>query len=186
MFGDPQRSAVIAYTSVFIGLIAVGGWISIPFIPVPLTLQTFFVLLAGTVMKRLAVIPAALYILCGSLSLPVFHNGTAGIGVLLGPTGGYIVGFVPAALVVGIAYEGPGAFRRIAGLVLGTALIYACGVAWLCLSAGLPPGMAVILGVLPFLPGDVLKIVAVYTIADRLQSRRYSGKQESGGGQSHD
>jgi biotin transport system substrate-specific component len=131
MFGDPQRSAIIAYTSVFIGLIAVGGWISIPFIPVPLTLQTFFVLLAGTVMKRLAVIPAALYILCGALSLPVFHNGTAGIGVLLGPTGGYIVGFVPAALVVGIAYEGSGTFRRIAGLVLGTALICVRGrVAW--------------------------------------------------------
>jgi biotin transport system substrate-specific component len=181
MFGDPQRSAIIAYTSVFIGLIAVGGWISIPFIPVPLTLQTFFVLLAGTVMKRLAVIPAALYILCGALSLPVFHNGTAGIGVLLGPTGGYIVGFVPAALVVGIAYEGPGTVRRIAGLVLGTALIYVSGVAWLGLSTGLPLGMAVVLGVLPFLPGDVIKIAAVYTIADRLLSRR-AARKESGGG----
>jgi biotin transport system substrate-specific component len=182
MFGDPQRSAVIAYTSVFIGLIAVGGWISIPFIPVPLTLQTFFVLLAGTVMKRFAIIPAALYILCGALSLPVFHNGTAGIGVLLGPTGGYIVGFVPAALVVGIAYEGSGTARRITGLVLGTALIYACGVIWLSLSAGLSLGMAVVIGVLPFLPGDVVKIVAVYVIADRLRSRRAARKQESGGG----
>jgi biotin transport system substrate-specific component len=182
MFGDPQRSAIIAYTSVFIGLIAVGGWISIPFIPVPLTLQTFFVLLAGTVMKRFAIIPAALYILCGALSLPVFHNGTAGIGVLLGPTGGYIVGFVPAALVVGIAYEGSGAARRITGLVLGTSLIYACGVIWLSLSTGLPLGMAVVIGILPFLPGDVVKIVAVYMIADRLQSRRAARNQESGGG----
>jgi biotin transport system substrate-specific component len=182
MFGDPQRSAIIAYTSVFIGLIAVGGWISIPFIPVPLTLQTFFVLLAGTVMKRFAIIPAALYLLCGALSLPVFHNGTAGIGVLLGPTGGYIVGFIPAALVVGIAYERSGAARRIAGLVLGTALIYAGGVTWLCLSTGLPPGMAVLIGVLPFLPGDVVKIVAVYMMADRLLSRRAARNQESGGG----
>jgi|WetSurMetagenome_2_1015567.scaffolds.fasta_scaffold392951_2 biotin transport system substrate-specific component len=182
MFGDPQRSAIIAYTSVFIGLIAVGGWISIPFIPVPLTLQTFFVLLAGTVMKRFAFIPAALYILCGALSLPVFHNGTAGIGVLLGPTGGYIVGFVPAALVVGIAYERTGAVRRIAGLVLGTVLIYACGVAWLCLSTGIPPGMAVLFGVLPFIPGDAVKILAVYMMAGRLELRKVARSRESGGG----
>jgi biotin transport system substrate-specific component len=182
MFGDPQRSAIIAHTSVFIGLIAVGGWISIPFIPVPLTLQTFFVLLAGAVMKRFAIIPAALYILCGALSLPVFHNGTAGIGVLLGPTGGYIVGFIPAALVVGIAYEGSGTARRITGLIFGTALIYACGVIWLSLSTGLSPGLAVVIGVLPFLPGDGVKIVAVYMMADRLESRRAARKKESGGG----
>lgn len=171
MFGDPRRSALIAYTSVFIGLIAVGGWISIPFVPVPITLQTFFVLLAGTVMKRLAVLPAGLYILFGALSLPVFHNGTAGIGILLGPTGGYIIGFIPAALVVGLAYEHMTAYIRVTGLVIGTAVIYACGVTWLCLSTGLPLLMGVILGVLPFIPGDIIKGIAVYVMADRLESR---------------
>ncbi len=59
MFGDLQRSRLIAYSAAFIGLIALGSWISIPSVPVPFTLQTLFVLLAGAVMKRQAVIPVA-------------------------------------------------------------------------------------------------------------------------------
>ncbi len=105
MFGDLRRSRRIAYTAAFIGLVALGGWISVPFVPSPFTLQTFFVLLAGAVMKRDAVIPVALYVALGALGLPVFHNGVAGVGVLLGPTGGYLIGFIPAALIVGFAYE---------------------------------------------------------------------------------
>ena len=105
MFGDLRRSRRVAYTAAFIGLITLGGWISVPFVPVPFTLQTFFVLLAAAVMKREAVIPVTLYVLLGTLGLPVFHNGVAGFGVLLGPTGGYLAGFIPAALIAGIAYE---------------------------------------------------------------------------------
>ena len=97
MFGDLRRSRRVAYTAAFIGLITLGGWISVPFVPVPFTLQTFFVLLAAAVMKRDAVIPVTLYVALGALGLPVFHNGIAGFGVLLGPTGGYLLGFIPAA-----------------------------------------------------------------------------------------
>ena len=75
MFGDLRRSRRVAYTAAFIGLITLGGWISVPFVPVPFTLQTFFVLLAAAVMKRDAVIPVALYVALGALGLPVFHNG---------------------------------------------------------------------------------------------------------------
>ncbi len=88
MFGDLDRSRTIAYSAAFIGLITLGSWISVPCIPVPFTLQTLFVLLAGAVMKRYAVIPVSLYVILGALGLPLFHNGVAGIGVLLGPTGG--------------------------------------------------------------------------------------------------
>ena len=105
MFGDLRRSRRVAYTAAFIGLITLGGWISVPFVPVPFTLQTFFVLLAAAVMKRDAVIPVTLYVALGALGLPVFHNGIAGFGVLLGPTGGYLLGFIPAALLAGLAYE---------------------------------------------------------------------------------
>ena len=89
MFGDLHKSRTIAYSAACIGLIALGGWISIPCIPVPFTLQTLFVLLTGAVMKRYGAVPVALYILLGTLGLPLFHNGMTGPGVLLGPTGGY-------------------------------------------------------------------------------------------------
>ena len=105
MFGDPDRSRQIAYSAACIGLITLGSWISIPCIPVPFTLQTLFVLLTGMVMKRYAVIPVSLYVILGALGLPLFHNGIAGIGVLLGPTGGYLTGFIVAALITGLAYE---------------------------------------------------------------------------------
>ena len=168
MFGDLQRSRNIAYTAVFIGLITVGGWISVPFVPSPFTLQTFFVLLAGAVMKRRAVIPVALYVLLGAAGLPVFHNGTAGIGILLGPTGGYLAGFIAAALVAGLAYESSRPVIRIAGLVTGAVLILTCGVAWLIISTGMAPAAAFVLGMLIFLPGDLIKAGAAYLVARHL------------------
>ncbi|MEN6394994.1 MAG: biotin transporter BioY, partial [Methanoregula sp.] len=157
MFGDIRRSRRIAYTATFIGLITLGGWISIPFVPTPFTLQTFFVLLAGAVMKRDAVIPVVLYVLLGALGLPVFHNGVAGMGVLLGPTGGYIIGFIPAALVAGVAFESISPGRRIAGLAAASLIILLCGVAWLIWSTGMAPVAAVILGMAIFIPGDAVK-----------------------------
>jgi biotin transport system substrate-specific component len=168
MFGDLQKSRTIAYSALFIGLISLGAWVSIPFFPVPLTLQTLFVLLAGAVMKRYAVIPVSLYVVLGALGLPVFHTGVAGFGMLLGPTGGYLIGFIFAALVVGLAYEYESVTLRITGLLAGSVIIYAGGVAWLMYSLGTGLIPAVISGVLPFVPGDVIKIYAAYMIAKRL------------------
>ena len=164
MLGDPRRSRRVAYTAAFVGLIAAGGWIAIPFVPVPFTLQTFFVLLAAAVMKRDAVIPVALYVALGALGLPVFHNGTAGIGVLLGPTGGYLLGFIPAALIAGLAYESASAPVRVAGLACAAVLILVCGVAWLLLSTGMAPAIALALGLAVFLPGEAVKVGAVYLV----------------------
>jgi biotin transport system substrate-specific component len=168
MFGDLDRASIISYSAAFIGLITLGSWISIPFFPIPLTLQTLFILLAGTVMKRSAVIPVTLYLILGTLGLPLFHNGLSGIGVLLGPTGGYLAGFVPAALVTGLLYETASKKLHVAGLVLSIAVIYGCGIAWLCWSTGMGITAAVLIGLVPFLPGDILKTSAVYLIAERL------------------
>ena len=168
MFGDPDRSRTIAYSAVFIGLITLGSWISIPWIPVPFTLQTLFVLLAGTVMKRSAVIPVSLYLVLGAFGFPLFHNGIAGIGVFLGPTGGYLAGFIGAALLTGLAYEHRSRPVRICGLVLATLVIYTCGIGWLMVSLNREFLIAFSFGALPFLAGDVLKAGAVYLIAERL------------------
>jgi biotin transport system substrate-specific component len=168
MYGDENRSLTISRTATFIALIAVGGWISIPFFPVPLTLQTLFVYLAGAIMRRRAWMPAVLYIVLGALNLPVFHNGLAGIGILLGPTGGYLIGFVFAALIVGFSYERNSGPARVAGICAGAAVIYLCGVGWLVLSTGLGPVQSVVLGCLIFLPGEAVKMAAAYAIASRV------------------
>jgi biotin transport system substrate-specific component len=168
MFGDLQRTRIIAYSAAFIGLIAIGGWISIPIGNVPVTLQTLFVLLTGVVLHRFGAIPVLLYIILGALGLPVFHNGTTGIGVLMGPTGGYMIGFVFAALVVGLAYETTSNALRIAGLVIGTIIIYVFGVAWLMFSLGMGFPAAIVTGVLPFIIFDLIKAGAAYGISPRL------------------
>ena len=168
MFGDPDRARLIAGTASCIGLIALGSWIAIPFFPVPLTLQTFFVLLTAAVMHRKAVVPVFLYVLLGALGLPLFHNGLAGIGVLLGPSGGYLIGFIPAALIAGFGFEYKSPAIRIPGIILATLAIYACGIAWLIWSTGLAPVLAITVGMLPFLPGDAVKAFAAYTVAARL------------------
>jgi biotin transport system substrate-specific component len=170
MTGDYNRSVIITHTSLFIALTAVFSWISIPFFPVPLTLQTLAVLLTGTIMKRYAGIVMLLYILLGILGLPVFHNGTAGIGVLLGPTGGYLLGFIPAAFILGILYEKTSNAVRIAGLGIATFLIYLCGVMWLIISVPLDPFPAVLTGMLPFIPGDIVKAAAAFLITMRFEA----------------
>lgn len=163
-----HRARVLAYSGTLIALIAAGSWISIPLPPVPLTLQTLFVLLSGIVMKRYAVIPVGLYVLFGAAGLPVFHNGMAGLGVLLGPTGGFLLGFIPAALIVGLAYERSAAACRVAGLIAATGVIYLSGVAWLAWSASLSIVQAVLVGVAPFAVGEVVKVTAAYTIGKRV------------------
>jgi biotin transport system substrate-specific component len=169
MYGNEKKSQLVALTATFVALITVGAWISIPLPPVPLTLQTFFVLLAGVIMKRYAVIPAMLYLALGSLNIPVFHNALAGIGVILGPTGGFLIGFIPAALIAGLAYEKRERIIRIAGLITATAAIYIFGISWLSFSTGINLAQAVLIGVIPFLAGDALKGIAVYYIGERIK-----------------
>ena len=168
MYGDEKKSRCIIQSALFVALLAVGGWIAIPLGPVPFTLQSLFVLLAGAVMGRRGAVPVAIYLVLGAMNLPVFHNGLAGIGVLLGPSGGFALGFIPAAYCVGIGYEIGRASTKIAGLCIGTVVIYSCGVGWLMVSTGMALWGAILVGVAPFVIGDAIKIAAAYVIADRL------------------
>ncbi len=168
MTGNYHRSLIITHTTLFIAMIAAFSWVSIPFIPVPVTLQTLAVLLTGTIMKRYAGIPIALYVLLGAIGLPIFHNGTAGAGVLLGPTGGYLIGFIPAAILVGLCYEQASETVQIAGLALGTGVIYLCGLSWLIISVPMTVPAAITAGMIPFLPGDCIKAAAAFLITRRI------------------
>jgi biotin transport system substrate-specific component len=174
MSGNQNRASILTSSSLFIALIAVFSWISlpipIPLFPVPVTLQTLAVLLAGIVMKRYAVCPVLLYLVLGAFGLPVFHNGMSGLGVLFGPTGGYLVGFVPAALISGLGYESARKEIAICSLILATGVIYLTGIGWLVLSTGMAVQAAIVSGMLPFLPGDLLKGIAAYLIGLRLRA----------------
>lgn len=168
MHGDLKRTTLITKTASFIALITVGSWLSIPFVPVPITLQTLFVLLAGACMKRFGSLPVLLYIFLGILNMPVFHNGLGGFPILLGPTGGYLIGFIPAATIVGFSYEKSSKVVRIIGIIAATMIIYMMGVGWLTYSTGIPFAEAIVVGFLLFIPGDILKGTIAYVTAQRL------------------
>ena len=139
---------------------ALGSQIEIPLLPVPITGQTFGVLLVGALLgSRRGPASMLVYVGMGALGLPVFAGGASGLARLAGPTAGYLVGFVVAAGIVGLLSQ-RGWDRRIvstaAALAIGTLVIYAFGVAWLAHFVGW--GRVLATGVFPFLVGDALKL----------------------------
>lgn len=146
--------------------------VPLPWTQVPLTLQTLFVLLAGAVLGARAGAGAmALYLALGASGAPVFSFGGAGLPWLLGPTGGYLLAMPAAAWVVGaVAGRDAGWLRLVGGLTLGTLTIYLGGVAQLFLLTGQALGGLLALGVLPFLAGDVAKILAATLLARSVRS----------------
>jgi biotin transport system substrate-specific component len=145
----------------FAGLTALGAfvYVSLPFTPVPLTLQVFFVLLSGAVLGRKGAFSQALYVMAGAAGLPIFAGAGGGIARLLGPTGGYLQGFILSPLLVGhLCGRGERRpVRTLMAVLSGVAVIYVCGALQLGLLLHLTPVKALQLGVFPFLPGDLLK-----------------------------
>lgn len=135
--------------------------IPLPGTPVPVTGQTFAVLLVGAALgPGRAVASQALYLLLGVAGLPVFTQGAHGVEVLFGATGGYLVGFLAAAAIAGVgARRGADRSvpRELAVAVLASLTIYAFGVTWLSVWTGMSPAAAIAAGMLPFLLGDALK-----------------------------
>jgi biotin transport system substrate-specific component len=137
--------------------------IPVPNSPVPITGQTFGVLLVGGALGfRRGLIGVALYVLLGVVGLPFFAEGKGGISVIWGATGGYLVGFVVAGALVGRLAE-LGWDRRIGGalgaMLLGSAVIYAIGLPWLGIVIGTSPAETIAQGLTPFLFGDALKLI---------------------------
>lgn len=149
-------------------LVLLGSWgiaglaqVRIPISPVPITGQTLGVLLVGALLgSRQGPLSVSIYLGQGLIGLPVFAGGTAGITRLTGPTGGYLAGFVVAALVVGWLSE-RGWGRRFTtaavAMLIGNACVYALGLPWLASFTGYRAALR--LGLAPFIPGDLLKIL---------------------------
>ena len=168
-------------------LVAVSSHIALPlgFTPVPLTLQPFAVLILGLLLTpRLAAATLGTYLIEGAIGLPVFAPGLvfgAGMAHLLGPTGGYLMSYPAAAMIVAILWRrsGRGFSSALVSAAVGNVLILLCGFAWLTVwthGAGSLSSVktAFAMSVLPFLPGDALKVVAAAAIAKGFERVRRS------------
>jgi biotin transport system substrate-specific component len=160
-------------------VVALSAQVYIPTLPVPFTGQTFGVLLVGGALGfRRGVLALLLYLAIGAIGLPVFAQGKAGLAIVQGASGGYLVGFVIAAAIVGRLAE-LGWDRRIGGsiaaMAIGTAVIYAIGVPWLKATTGLPWETAVAEGMTKFLLWDAAKLAVaagIFPLAWWLIGRR--------------
>mgnify|MGYP006285031485 CR=1 FL=1 len=155
----------------FTALIAIGAYISIPIGPVPIVLQNFFVLLSAVLLGgKLALSSVFVYLFLGALGLPLFAGGTGGIAHFFGPTGGYLLSYLPAVVLTGLIARPQNKslstqiVRIFIALIAGTACIYLLGVPWLKFSTQMGWNAALGAGLLPFIPGDLLKIVVAFFI----------------------
>ncbi len=154
-------------------LLCVSSYISIqlPFSAAPITAQTLIVNLIALLLKpKKAGITVGIWILLGLVGLPVFSGGKGGFGVLAGPTGGYIIGYLVAVMIIALIRGNKNKAIRnmISTIAVGIPVIYVIGVPWLKVVAGLDWKAAVITGLLPFIAGDIVKAIASVYIAKPL------------------
>ncbi|MDR2442465.1 MAG: biotin transporter BioY [Deltaproteobacteria bacterium] len=154
----------LVWISILAALTAVGAIIAIPISPispVPITLQTLFVLLTGLILgPKRGVYAMLIYLLAGAVGLPVFAGGKAGVAVLIGPTGGFLLGFIPTVLFCGMASKNGQNWSLpvlIAICIVATAITLAFGTVQLILVLDISIYKALLAGTVPFLPGAFLK-----------------------------
>jgi len=163
--------AKLALSCLFAALLCAGAFISVPLSisPVPLALGNFFAVLGGLLLGPIRGIAAvALYIALGVLGFPVFAGGRGGPALLLGPTGGYLLGYALGAAAAGFLGRSRKGFAVAAGTLAGFGTILASGALGLNLLSGLPWPKAIAVGVLPFIPGDLVKAALAWAVARRL------------------
>ena len=167
-----NTTQLLTLSALLCALCAVLSQIQIPLPPVPISLSLLAVHLCGALLgQRWGAAAIGCYVALGALGVPVYAGFCGGISVLFGPTGGFLFGYILCAYAVGALIQRLGFTRR--GLMLamaaGTLLCYACGTAWFSLTtgAGLAPSLAAC--VLPFVPGDILKILLAAILCLRLE-----------------
>ncbi len=168
---SPLRRMV--YAAMFGALTAIGSFMVIPLQPLPITLQTLFTGLAGALLGGYTgALSQIIYVLLGVIGLPVFAGGKAGIGTLFGPTGGYLIGFIVGAYVIGKIVEArkePGLAWIALALVAGNLVIYTLGTLQLSVVTHFSLLKSLMVGVVPFLIGDLLKLATAAWLAFKLR-----------------
>ena len=162
----------LVFCALFTALIVILSQLQAPIGPVPVSLATLGVMLCGLLLGwRYGALAVGAYILLGAVGVPVFAGFQGGAGRLLGPTGGYIVGYLFYALIAGLNL--PRLLERFWGrcvlLLLGTAVCYGMGTAWFVRMSGRTLEESLSLCVIPFLPGDAAKILLAAFLTPRLR-----------------
>ncbi|MBO4395150.1 MAG: biotin transporter BioY [Eubacterium sp.] len=167
-----EKNSVVVMVEIALAaaVLCVVGPLAIPIGPVPISLQTMLLFISVYILgTRSALVSCALYLLIGLAGLPVFTNYQGGIAKIAGPTGGYLIGYIPMVLIGGLFIALSEKYMRkvvvavsiqFVGMVIATIVLYAFGTAWFVISTGTPVGAALGMCVIPFIPGDLIKTVA--------------------------
>ena len=163
-----EKLRMVVLASLMAALTAVGAYIYVPIGPVPIILSTLFVILSGLLLgSRWGLTSMALYLLVGAIGLPVFAGGKGGFAHFMGPTGGYLFGYLCASWITGFISERSrgGMILDILAVIIGSLALYALGVPWLKMVTQMSWTKALMVGVLPFLIGDAIKASVVLILA---------------------
>ena len=167
----PVRDMVV--TALFAAVLCAVAPFSVLIGPIPLSFATLVIYIAaGSLNWKYGAISVVLYVALGAIGLPVFSNFEGGFHKIAGMTGGFIVGYIPLALLTGLfvdIFKGKRLFF-VFGMVIGTVLLYSCGVAWFMLQSGASLVTALMACVTPFLIGDSIKIIVACIVAPQLRS----------------
>ncbi len=166
-------------TALFTSLTAVGGFISIPLGPIPVTLQTLFVVLSGLILgARLGALSQLTYVILGLIGVPIFAAGTGGLTSVVSPTFGFLMAFIVAAYVIGkLTEKNKSLSRIISAVVLGSFVIYIIGVPYFYfiftnyLGKSINFYAALKYACIPFIPGDIIKAIIAIILAKQLIPR---------------
>ena len=148
--------------------------IPLPFSPVPISLTNLVIFISVFILgMKDATISFLIYLLLGTVGLPVFSSFRAGLSVLAGPTGGYLIGFSPMAIIAGLVIDRYINKRIVCllGMIAGTAVCYLFGTAWLAYQANMGFQAAMMAGVIPFIAGDLIKMVLAMLIGPQIRSQ---------------
>lgn len=168
----------LVWVALCAALIAIGAMLVIPLGSIPFSMQPFFVFLAGFILGPvLGGVSVLLYLAAGAAGLPVFQRGMSGLGHMLGPTGGFLVGFVFAAVIAGFARERDSSTiipwgRGVVFGFLGQVALYACGYLWLKFSLDMGWWQAFTVGVIPFFPMGLVKMLMAVSCLGLLAKSR--------------
>lgn len=165
------KTKYLILTGLFAALTAIGAYIYIPLpiSPVPITLQMFFTFMAGGLLgKKYGFFSQLIYVLIGAIGLPVFAGGAGGIGILFGPTGGYVLGFMAAGYIAGMSKDNY--LSKVIYMLLGLVFIYLLGTVRLMYVVQVDFIKALTMGVTPFIIGDLIKVALAAYLSVKLSN----------------
>lgn len=184
-----MKTREITLSALMIAILAICSQLSIPIGPIPITMQTFAVLLIGMILpSKHAFVVTSAYLLLGLIGFPVFANGSGGLQSFLSPAFGFAIGFIPAASLMARFLEKKSQrtlTNYLIASLLATLILYTIGLGYMSfilnvvLGAQMTLPQVLMAGMLPFLPGDILKAVFSAILAQRLHSPLQAGFRPS-------